>query len=335
MTLIKVRTSDNTIYNREQFIIDVIYQMQARNCVSISMSYEGPSLVSNGLFSLLDNLCDKFHFDKTAITIYTSNQVESHCEYNIVITPLQWIHPTVTEYFAAGLTMTDFYKQKDISHAVFGSFNNRPTWYRLCISNFLEKNNKCKSLVSCNSSGDARNSNSILFDDIAFHAASEFYEIVEYTKSCPKTLPIGQVTEAQKETYLGFKNTLSSLTRYYNDFFIDVIGVTYTTGDTFYMDEKETRPMLCLTPFIIYGPVGHLETMRGHGFKTFGKWWDESYDNCSGYARLAKIYKVLDKLSDTSVDKLYDMYIDMLPTLKYNYYKIIEISQLHAPRGDT
>ena len=304
--------------------------MQTHKCVTISMECEGPSLDSNGMFSLLDTICDQFNFDKTAITIYTSNQVESHSEYNIIITPLQWIRPTVTEFFAAGLTISDFYKKKDISNAVFGSFNNRPTWYRVCITNFLEKNDKCNSLISCNSSAAARNSNSILFDDIAFHAESEFYDIVEYTKSCPKTLPIGPVTEEQKKTGLGFKNTLSSLTRYYNDFFIDVIGVTYTTGDTFYMDEKETRPMLCLTPFIIYGTVGHLDTMRGHGFKTFGEWWDESYDNCGGYARLEKIYQVIDKLSNMTNAELSAMYAAMLPTLEYNYHKIIEFSQLHG-----
>ena len=320
---IVIQTSDDKWYDKEKFVIEFIKQMQNFNHVTVSVNSEGPSLVSNGIFELIDTICNKFGFNKKNVTIETSNQFETHLEYNIVINQMHWVEATVSEYLKSGFSISNFYNKKDIKKNVFGSFNNRPTWYRLSLLNCLNKSS-VNSLVSCNSSWEEKSPNSILFDDIAFYNPSEFYEIVEYTKTCPKSLPIGPVTAEDKN--MGFRHTLTSLNNYYNDFFIDVIGVTFTCGDTFYMDEKETRPMLCLTPFILYGTTGHLETLRGHGFKTFNQWWDESYDNYSGYERLKKMYQVINEISKTSTENLISMYNDMLPTLEYNYNYIMDFS---------
>ena len=198
-----------------------------------------------------------------------------------------------------------FDNQKELNKNLFGSFNNRPAWYRLCLVNHLRKCTK-KSIISCNTSWDEFSPNCIPFDTLATHVPpEEYYEIIELIKQCPIELPGGMIISL------------------YNDFFVDIIGVTFTVGDTFYIDEKESRPILCLTPFIIYGTNGHLESMRGYGFKTFSKWWDESYDQYSGYKRLQKIYKVIDYIANMSTTEVQSMYQDMLPTLRHNYNHLI------------
>ena len=142
---------------------------------------------------------------------------------------------------------------------------------------------------------------------------------MELIKQCPIELPCGPITREQKY-YHEFEKTLTSLMPLYNDFFVDLIGVTFTVGDTFYLDEKEVRPILCMTPFIIYGTNGHLESMRGTGFKTFNQWWDESYDDVEDpVQRLSAIGDVMAWICGHSLEQLQAMLISMQPVLEHNY----------------
>ena len=59
--------------------------------------------------------------------------------------------------------------------------------------------------------------------------------------------------------------------------------------------------------------------MRERGFKTFDKWWDESYDEIKdGWERFDAILKLVDKLSRKSNKELLEMYVDMKDVLQHN-----------------
>jgi hypothetical protein len=63
-----------------------------------------------------------------------------------------------------------------------------------------------------------------------------------------------------------------------------------------------------------------------HGYKTFSKWFDESYDN--HYNKEERIFKIIgevQRLCSLSEEELQSMLIDMLPTLKHNF-KTIELN---------
>jgi len=302
--------------------MSVIYDMLTQGTVIINTA-EAPSFNSNGLYDLLDTICEKFDFDPCKITIVTANPYETSSRYQIRHCQPVWINPTIKQYFLAGFDRTQFENKKNFKQYLFGSFNNRPTWYRLCLVKHLIKNS-ISSIVSCNTSWDENCPNRIPFDALASHVPpSEYFEVMELIKKCPIELPNGPITREQKY-YHEFEKTLTSLMPLYNDFFVDLIGVTFTVGDTFYIDEKEARPILCMTPFIIYGTNGHLESMRGNGFKTFNQWWDESYDQYSGYERIQKIYQVIDYLSAKPLQELQEMYQDLIPTLQHNYNHLIK-----------
>ena len=320
--MIVISVSDNNLYEQPKIIMSVIHDMLKLGNAVIGTN-EAPSFNSNGLYNLLDNICEKFNFDPSKIIIVTANPYETSDRYQIRHCRPAWINPTIKQYFLAGFDRTQFENKKNFKQYLFGSFNNRPTWYRLCLVKHLIKNS-ISSIVSCNTSWDENSPNRIPFDDLATHVSpSEYFEVMELIKQCPIQLPCGPIASKQKY-YYEFEKTLTSLMPLYNDFFVDLIGVTFTVGDTFYLDEKEVRPILCMTPFIIYGTNGHLESMRGHGFKTFNQWWDESYDQYSGYKRIQKIYKVIDYLSVKSSEELQQIYQDMLPTLQHNYNHLIK-----------
>jgi len=65
--------------------------------------------------------------------------------------------------------------------------------------------------------------------------------------------------------------------------------------------------------------------MRERGFKTFNKWWDESYDDePDGWKRFQKVMDVTLELSKLSPKELLKIYIDMKDVLQHNVDLISE-----------
>jgi len=83
--------------------------------------------------------------------------------------------------------------------------------------------------------------------------------------------------------------------------------------------EKTVDTIRLGKPFILVAPYRTLSLLKQLGFKTFDKWWDESYDmQINPEKRLRKIIKVIDKISNLSYNELNTMYRDMRPVLEHN-----------------
>lgn len=79
------------------------------------------------------------------------------------------------------------------------------------------------------------------------------------------------------------------------------------------------NPMYCGQPVIQFGPYQHLKEMRERGFKTFGKWWDESYDNePHHWKRFKMVMDVVNELSNKPIDVVFDMIEEMQNILQHN-----------------
>jgi hypothetical protein len=97
------------------------------------------------------------------------------------------------------------------------------------------------------------------------------------------------------------------------------------TKNTFF-SEKVFKPMLGMQPFFLVSTPESLVQLRKNGYKTFSKWFDESYDN--HYNKEERIFKIIgevQRLCSLSEEELQSMLIDMLPTLKHNF-KTIELN---------
>ena len=77
--------------------------------------------------------------------------------------------------------------------------------------------------------------------------------------------------------------------RVYKNFLIDIVAETFTTGDCFFITEKTVRPMLLKKPMIVMGSQDCLNYLRQMGFRTFGDFWDETYDGYKGRERYLRI----------------------------------------------
>jgi hypothetical protein len=79
------------------------------------------------------------------------------------------------------------------------------------------------------------------------------------------------------------------------------------------------NPMFCGHPIIQFGPYQHLKQMKKNGFKTFSKWWDESYDDeIDGYKRLKMVMDISTKISKMPIVNVFNMIVDMKNVLQHN-----------------
>jgi hypothetical protein len=70
---------------------------------------------------------------------------------------------------------------------------------------------------------------------------------------------------------------------------------------------------------ILVAPPRTLEYLKTFGFKTFDRWWDESYDQEEDHEkRLMKIFDVIDFINSKSLEELKTIYEEMRGILEHN-----------------
>ena len=98
-----------------------------------------------------------------------------------------------------------------------------------------------------------------------------------------------------------------------------LITETVATGRRHHLTEKTFKPIALGMPFVIVGTKGSLEYLRSYGFKTFGDFWDESYDQAQDdvrIERIASLLRSLDELPATGKQDLFDM---ATPIIEHNW----------------
>jgi len=85
------------------------------------------------------------------------------------------------------------------------------------------------------------------------------------------------------------------------------------------ISEKTIFPISLRRPFILVAPPYSLEYVKKLGFKTFDKWWDESYDSTENHSvRMQKIFGLIDFLDSKNLNELKEMYMEMTDILEHN-----------------
>ena len=103
--------------------------------------------------------------------------------------------------------------------------------------------------------------------------------------------------------------------------FVNLVTETIFYENKVHLTEKIFKPICAKIPFILLGGAGNLEYLRNYGFKTFGDYWDESYDTIiSPSQRMDAVLDVLTKIANTSQSELRSMKQDMAHILEHNYY---------------
>lgn len=113
----------------------------------------------------------------------------------------------------------------------------------------------------------------------------------------------------------------------YDDVFCSIVNESSFLDITTYISDKTLTAVLNNMPFVIVGPPYSLKTAQEMGFKTFNKYWDESYDTETDHTkRLHKIFKVIDTIAAFSADELANIQQDMQSLLLYNKQHIRKLN---------
>lgn len=102
--------------------------------------------------------------------------------------------------------------------------------------------------------------------------------------------------------------------------FVNVVTETCFWETKKHLTEKIFKPIVLKQPFILLGCAHNLSYLKEYGFKTFDRWWDESYDQCQDpIQRINMVTKILEDLCKLSNNKIQDMLLEMEEILEYNY----------------
>jgi len=107
---------------------------------------------------------------------------------------------------------------------------------------------------------------------------------------------------------------------YHKKTFLSLVSETSADENIVFFSEKTFKPIYACQPFIISGNAFSLKKLKEFGFKTFDRWWDESYDDEYFFKdRAKKIENVLMEISLKTDEELSKMLIEMESVLSHNY----------------
>ena len=104
-----------------------------------------------------------------------------------------------------------------------------------------------------------------------------------------------------------------------NNSLIHVVTETVYKGHKNHLTEKSFKPIVMQQPFIIQSCKGSLEYLRRYGFRTFGEFWDESYDEADDIVRTYEIGKLLESLHNMSQKEKTTLQTAVNSTVEHNY----------------
>jgi len=103
------------------------------------------------------------------------------------------------------------------------------------------------------------------------------------------------------------------------DSMVYLVTETVADGERLHLTEKIFKPIALGMPFLLLSTQGSLAYLRTYGFRTFGDFWDESYDQeADVYRRCEKIAQILLNLDRMSVTQKRELWRAMLPTIEHN-----------------
>ena len=314
--MVIVGNNDSFIINRDTVIIDIIAEMTAQvPCLEIRLNGEGPCADSIGLYTLLDQLCERFNYPKKQINIVTCNLIEQHTDYCVTIEPqMFYLENTV----ANQINTTKIF-DPEFKH--FGHFIGHGNHLRLSIASYLyaKFRNQTLQTYHCDVKSEYHRQFLALDDTLFYNYTwNDFDQAVDLIKHSPLTLD-------KIDQYPILMPATLNITKVYPNFFVEIASLTYFTGTTFYIDEKIWRPVNMLTPFMVQGPQNFIKHLKNLGFQTFSRWWNEGYTEDPAEFQLAGIRENINCLAQLTQTQLSSMYADMMPVLEHNRARMQEL----------
>jgi hypothetical protein len=107
--------------------------------------------------------------------------------------------------------------------------------------------------------------------------------------------------------------------------FLFVVTETCFWQTKTHLTEKIFKPIVLRMPFVLLGCAHNLRYLHSYGFKTFGDFWDESYDHIlDPVKRLQAVTNIVQDVCNQSPRELRQMLLAMSPILEHNYQRFTD-----------
>lgn len=100
---------------------------------------------------------------------------------------------------------------------------------------------------------------------------------------------------------------------------LNVVTETLYDGHRQHLTEKTFKPIVMQQPFVLVSCKGSLEYLRRYGFKTFGEFWNEDYDDKDDDFRIIRIGKLLADIDALSIKEKQQLQQHMTPIVEHNF----------------
>lgn len=302
---------DSYCINIPNFILDDVHK---GNCKIVFDISEEPFDVTHSnprvrVLTLVKNVADKYKLTKDQIIICTGNLTPfkdidfvTVCSLFILasITPKKDLYDTHVRY----ITNKTIRNKKSLMLMHF------PRIHRLEIGQLLYKKNLLQdNLVSLYYIKNQLQQHHSQFDD-------------EYLNSLPWIIDITPIHQKRLKFLLNTDTELEMYLQTYVNFIVESFVDNSSELNSMYekdLSEKTFKPITQMQPFVLYAQPGGLKLLKSYGYKTFDRWWDESYDDeTDRIKRLTKIVSLFEKINNMTHKQLADMLFEMLPVLEHN-----------------
>ena len=307
MNRIRIVTSDSKIWNPVETYASIVLASQQAyesGLVEIDLLSEGPCCVTSGIDSMLNSITGAFGFDPEMYTIITSNQIPSSQYRERRST---WVELGLAQQLATkSKLIKPTFKKK------FAIFISRSNWQRLGLATHLRIHHKDQTAITFHFdfTNDYHISNFGLEELITKDRSvwSDVYNFIQQLPIRPNIMSYPIL----------WNQHAFDLSEQYQDIFCEIVCETYFTGKTFFVTEKTFRCIINRRPFMVQGPKWYLRNLRALGFKTFGQWWNEGYDEDPADARYKTLCYNIDTIAQASTETIKQWYQEMQPVLEHN-----------------
>lgn len=146
----------------------------------------------------------------------------------------------------------------------------------------------------------------------------------EWSEYIDKWYPL-VIDNPNEEEVAWYHNFLSRKDEYEKTYF-SIVSETNAETKYLFVTEKTLKPIMNLHPFFINGNPGILNHLKKIGFKTFDKWWDESYDSETNFRkRTDMVIEQVKLVCNKSPKEMNDMILEMKDILTYNKHLLRQL----------
>lgn len=206
-------------------------------------------------------------------------------------------------------------KNKTIRPFYFTAYNRRPREHRLALLGLLSKE---KLLHNSIYSWGGNFESNYVDRDLAMHVNRMYFnsdkEDIQFTH-------LMHISKNIVEHDVNFNTNPAWLLNWdhvYTSNF-QLVSETYANRYGPFLSEKSFKPFATGQPFIMWGDTGTVDALRNHGYDTYDKWIDHSYDSEPDPSkRLKMVVSETKRLCSITQKEWANILYDMLPIIEKN-----------------